>query len=323
MHDPTPITLVTGYLGAGKTTLLNHLLSADHGRRIAVIVNEFGEVGVDGELVLNLEEDVVELTNGCVCCTMREDLIETIEELLEREDAFDHIVIETTGIADPGSTVMTVLQHPDAGERFEVDGVVTVVDALNLPRQMEHGPEARAQIAYADAIVVNKTDLVDDDELDRLERSLRTINPVASLKRAVHGAADFDVLLDLGGLDPDRAASSLERVRSDGQMVAIHEEGITSVSVTIDDELDRDRFDAWVAALIDARHEDLYRLKAVLALPGAERRYVVQAVHALSTWQFGHEWGSTPRTSKVVLIGRDLRKDEIEAALGACRLTAG
>ncbi|MEP7217617.1 MAG: GTP-binding protein, partial [Bacteroidota bacterium] len=165
---PTPITILTGYLGAGKTTLLNHLLTGDHGLRLAVIVNEFGEIGIDHHLLLNVEENVYTMTNGCICCTVRDDMIDAVEELMDRRGSFDHIVVETSGLAEPGSIIMTFLTHSDAGETFQLDGVVAVADAVNLEQHLGDGSEALAQIAYADLILLNKADLVGEIDLARL-----------------------------------------------------------------------------------------------------------------------------------------------------------
>lgn len=303
---PTPVTLVTGYLGAGKTTLLNRILTADHGQRIAVIVNEFGEIGIDGDLVVNVEQEIVTLANGCFCCTLREDMIEAVEGILDGANPPDHLVVEMTGIADPGSTLMTFLSHPDAGDLFEVDGVVAVLDAMNLRQQLERSPEVRMQIAIADHILLNKCDLVPADSIDDLVHLLGTINPTAPVEHTVGADTDILSLLDLRTFDPARAARTLAQIRTSGSD-APHESGIESASIVLPGDLDREQFERWIENLVTTRHEDLYRLKGILSLIGSERRYIIQAVHALSTWQFGAEWGSQPRESRIVLIGRGLR----------------
>jgi G3E family GTPase len=313
-----PVTLVTGYLGAGKTTLLNRILTADHGLRIAVIVNEFGEIGIDGDLVVNVEEEIVTLANGCICCTLREDLVEAVEGIIDRSARPDHLVVETSGVADPSSTMMTFLSHPDAGELFTLDGVVAVVDALNLRQQLDRSPEVRAQIAVADTILLNKCDLVDVAALDDLEELIGSINPTATVERTVRAGTDVQDLLDIRTFDSGRAIESMERLKRPIAR-ATHEEGIAAASIIVDGDLDPEKFDRWVEALIEARHEDLYRLKGIIALAGSPRRYIIQAVHALSTWQYGVAWEDSPRRSRIVVIGRGFDGQHLRRDLEGCR----
>ncbi len=314
--EPLPVTILTGYLGAGKTTLLNEILTGDHGRRIAVIQNEFGEIGIDHDLVVNVEENVYTMTNGCICCTVRDDLVEVLEELVEQGGQLDHIVIETTGIAEPGGVVMTFLTHPDAGETFLLDGVVTVVDAVNLLRQLDHGSEARAQIAYADAILLNKTDLVDAGALDAVEALVRSINPTAALVRTEFARSDIHALLDIGGFDPARISLGAP-LPGQGHHHP-HTDAIGSVSLRANMELDFDRFERWTAGLIEERHADIYRMKGILNVAGSDRRLIFHGVHALSSWQYGRRWEEDRRESRLVIIGRGLDGDALERGFAGC-----
>jgi len=308
------ITIVTGYLGAGKTTLLNHILTSDHGRRIAVIQNEFGQIGIDHELMVHVEEGIYTMENGCICCTVRDDMIEAIEMLMGRSDALDQIVIETTGLASPGGVVMTLLTHPDAGELFTLDGVVALADARHLPLHLERGPEAADQLAYADMILLNKTDLAAPSELEEVEHRIRELNPTATIIRTRHAAADAGWLLDLGGFDPTRLdiASPLTARHE-------HEKGVTGVAIVEEGAIDLDRFERWVEELLRERHEDIYRMKGILDIAGQPRRYIFQGVHALSSWGYGERWGEGPRKNKFVLIGRDLDAEALTEGFKACR----
>lgn len=207
MDTRTPVTVLTGFLGAGKTTLLNHILEAQHGRRIAVIENEFGEVGVDDGLVVNADEEVFEMNNGCICCTVRGDLIRTLGTLMQRRDAFDAIVIETTGLADPGPVSQTFFMDDDMAEQFRLDAIVTLVDARHAEPHLDTSDEAREQIAFADVIVLNKTDLVSESEATALEQRLRRMNAVAQIHRANQASVAMDAVLNVGGFDLERILS--------------------------------------------------------------------------------------------------------------------
>lgn len=200
-----PVTVLTGFLGSGKTTLLNRILTEQHGHRIAVIENEFGEIGIDHALVVNAEEEVFEMNNGCICCTVRGDLIRILGRLLQRRDRFDRILIETTGLADPGPVAQTFFVDDDIAQHFHLDGLVTLVDAKHLPLHLDEADEAMAQVAFADVLIVNKCDLASNEELDALEARLRRINAIARLERTERGKVPVDIVLDVGGFDLSRA----------------------------------------------------------------------------------------------------------------------
>jgi G3E family GTPase len=203
----TPVTVLTGFLGAGKTTLLNHILTANHGKRIAVIENEFGEIGIDHELVIDAEEEIFEMNNGCICCTVRGDLIRILGRLGKMRDKFDHILIETTGLADPGPVVQTFFVDPEVGEKFHVNAVVTLVDAKHIWQHLDDSDEAKEQVAFADVIILNKTDLSTPAELDRLEARIKAINGVARFHRVHQAVIALDKVLDVGGFNLDHAMS--------------------------------------------------------------------------------------------------------------------
>ena len=204
MASKIPVTVLTGFLGAGKTTLLNRILSEEHGQRIAVIENEFGEIGIDQALVINADEEIFEMNNGCICCTVRGDLIRILGQLLKRRDKFDRILVETTGMADPGPVAQTFFMDEDMKAQFALDGLVTVVDAKHLLLHLDDSEEAQKQVAFADVILLNKCDLVSEDELEVVERRVRGINAMAKLIRTTNAAAPIEAVLDVGGFDLSR-----------------------------------------------------------------------------------------------------------------------
>src|SRR3954468_7328027 len=200
-----PVTVLTGFLGAGKTTLLNHILTAQHGKRIAVIENEFGEVGVDQALVIGAEEEIFEMNNGCICCTVRGDLIRILGNLMKRRDRFDSIMIETTGLADPGPVAQTFFVDDEMQQKLKLDGIVTVVDAKHVWQHIDDSDEVKEQIAFADVILLNKTDLVYPGDLEKLEARIRSMNPVAKVHRTTNALVDMEKVLNVGGFNLDRA----------------------------------------------------------------------------------------------------------------------
>ncbi len=442
--EKIPVTVLTGFLGSGKTTLLNRILTEEHGKRIAVIENEFGEIGIDNDLVIGAEEEIFEMNNGCICCTVRGDLIRILGALMRRKDRFDHILIETTGLADPGPVIQTFFVDDEMKEQLKLDGVVTLVDAGHLALHLDDSSEAQEQIAFADVIVLNKIDLSEAGDLDALEQRIRAINGVARIHRVeqaqvavadVVGVGGFDLSraleldadlltpsypfewlgvyhLDAGrhtllfSADPDPSvdvllmalpaatddavdavlrdatiafstdAVALERsaaltaggglavatLAPGGTSVALqidergayalfaqhgaqelglrlhdpagdvvaaivdrqiapdheHDATVTSVGITEPGDLDSDRFNAWLGELLREKGLDIFRMKGVLSLAGCEERFVFQGVHMLFVGRPDRPWGPHERSNKLIFIGRNLDRDELEQGFRAC-----
>lgn len=311
---PLPATVLTGYLGAGKTTLLNRVLSEAHGLRVAVVVNEFGEVGVDDALVLGAEEEVVTFANGCLCCTFRGDLLETLERLLRRRERIDHLVVETSGVASPGPIVQSFHATPQLRAAVRLDGVLTVVDAKHVEQHLDVSPEVREQIALADRILLSKVDLVEPARVDALVARLGAMNPLARVQPAVLGEVDTGELLRLGGFDPARVAQLPE------QAVGSHEAGVISIGFDLPILLDAETTTHWLRFLVSRRGQDLYRLKGVLALANNDHRLVVHGVHQLFEAVPDRAWrDDEERRCRLVFIGRGLDAEELRRGLEACR----
>jgi G3E family GTPase len=313
-----PVTVLTGYLGAGKTTLLNRILSENHGKRYAVVINEFGELGVDNDLVVDADEEVFEMNNGCICCTVRGDLIRIISALIKRKGELDGIIIETTGLADPSPVAQTFFMDEDVKARTRLDAIVTVADARNLPARLEDSHEAQEQIAFADVILLNKTDLVSPEELALVESRIRTLNPQARLHRTQRAILPIDQILDQGGFDLARILE-VEPDFLTGEDDHEHDSGITSVSFEIADPLDPERFDAWMGALLAAQGQDLLRTKGILNYQGTEQRFAFQAVHMLADGDYIGPWkAGEARRSKIVFIGRNLSRPVLRRGFESC-----
>lgn len=323
-----PITVLTGFLGAGKTTLLNRILTESHGRRYGVIVNEFGEIGIDADLLVTSDEELFEMNNGCVCCTVRGDLIRTLHQVLRTRD-IDAIIIETTGLADPGPVAQTFFADQSLRARARLDSVTTVVDAAHVTRSLAEGPEAAEQIAFADQIVLNKTDTRTEEGLVALEDTIGALNPYAPVLRAERGNVDLSTLLDRGGFDLDRAIGRDPAFADDERherpahhhdhAAHAHGHGIGSVSLSLDRPLDRDAVTGWIDRLLMEKGRDILRAKGILDIAGEDRRLVFQAVHMMAEADFTDPWpGDRARTSRLVLIGRDLDREALSAGFGAC-----
>ena len=323
MADPSsdalvPVTVLTGYLGAGKTTLLNHILTAAHGRKYAVVINEFGELGVDNDLVVDADEEVFEMNNGCICCTVRGDLIRILGALMKRRTRFDGIIVETTGLADPAPVAQTFFVDEEIRSRTRLDAVVTVVDALNLEARLADSAEARNQIAFADVIVLNKTDLASEEALAALEARIRGINRFVRLHRAVRGDVPLDRVLDQGGFDLARALEVAPDFLEDESHG--HDEDVGSLSFEVAEPLDQGRFQAWIGALLQEQGQDILRSKGILDFAGETRRFAFQAVHMMADGDFIGPWkAEEPRRSRLVFIGRGLNRPRLRRGFESCR----
>jgi len=312
-----PVTVLTGYLGAGKTTLLNRILTEQHGRRYAVVVNEFGELGIDNDLVVGSDEEVFEMNNGCICCTVRGDLIRIIGGLMKRRDKFDGILVETTGLADPAPVAQTFFVDDEVKAKTRLDAIVTVVDAKHLPARLADTKEAAEQIAFADVIVLNKTDLVDEPGLVEVERLIRRWNPTAEIHRAERSAVPLDRLLGL-------EAFSLERVlaREPEFLTNVehgHDDELRSVSFEVTQPIDAVKFQTWIGQVLQEQGGDLLRTKGILDYAGEDRRFAFQAVHMIADGDFIGPWrDGEKRSSRLVFIGRNLNRPQLRRGFESC-----
>jgi G3E family GTPase len=319
-----PVTVLTGFLGSGKTTLLNRILSEQHGRRIAVIENEFGEVGVDDALVLDAEEEVFEMNNGCICCTVRGDLIRILGALMRRKDRFDAIIIETTGLADPAPVAQTFFMDDALRAQLRLDAIVTVVDAKHIldhldevkPDGVEN--ESVEQIAFADRIVLNKQDLVDSEQVAVVTRRIRGINAAATVLPAVRCDVDLADVLDLHAFDLEQILST-DPGFLDPDAEHQHDATVSSVGIDVEGNVNVEKLNEWLGKLLTERGPDLFRSKGVLNLAGTDRRYVFQGVHMLHDGELGAPWRpGKSRRNRMIFIGRNLDRAELETSFSAC-----
>lgn len=343
-----PVTILTGFLGSGKTTLLNHILTEKHGLRIAVIENEFGEIDVDSDLVLTSEEEIFSMVNGCICCVVdvRTDLVKILQKLLERSEKFDHILVETSGLADPMPVAATFFMDNEVAQKVGLDAVVTLVDALHIrshlddPQLQGMDNQAVDQIVAADRIIINKTDLVDEAAVAALEKRLRGINEGAQILRSHHAKVDLKKILNIGGfatsglvaIDPhflDEHEEEHEHVCDDacnhehghGQAAAHkhqHDPSVDSVSLTFEQPFNKQKLDRHLAQLVHVHGDDIFRQKGILEISGDDRRYVLQGVHRMLELRPVDAWDSPVRASKFVFIGRNLDRARLRAGLAQC-----
>jgi G3E family GTPase len=344
---PTPVTVLTGYLGAGKTTLLNRILTEDHGKKYAVIVNEFGEIGIDNELFVGADEEVFEMNNGCVCCTVRGDLIRVVSGLMKRKGRFDAIIIETTGLADPGPVAQTFFVDDEVKAKAKLDSVTTVVDAKHILLRLSDSKVVREQIAFADQIVLNKADLVSEDDLKMIEARLRRMNPLAPIHRATRSDVPLSAILGRGGFDLDRIVSiepeflnpahgehghvhdehcghdhhdhdhhghDHHHADAHGNTEARHDDDIKGVSLSMTRPVDAQKVTKWLNDLLAEQGPDILRAKGILDVKGEDKRLVFQAVHMILEGDLQREWKpGEERLSRMVFIGRNLDEAKLRA----------
>ena len=312
-----------------RSSAVNHIRTANHGKRIAIIENEFGEVGVDDGLVVETKEEIFEMNNGCVCCTVRQDLIRILNKLIRRKHAFDHIIIETTGLADPAPVAQTFFVDEDLKETIYLDAILTVVDAAHLSQHLdEEKPEgveneSVEQIAFADKILLNKIDLVKDDEKQALVTKIRSINSRAAIIESHKSAVDVSEILGIKAFSLDAAVEQdAEFLDVDGEH--LHDESVSSVGIEMKEAMDIEMLERWVRKLLSSRGEDIFRCKGILNVAGTDDRYVFQGVHmmmemsssaegAFEGWPEGAE-----RKSRMIFIGRNLDRTELENGFKEC-----
>jgi G3E family GTPase len=342
-----PVTVLTGYLGSGKTTLLNRILSEDHGKRYAVIVNEFGEIGIDNDLIVESDEEIYEMNNGCVCCTVRGDLIRTVEGLMRRPGRFDAILVETTGLADPAPVAQTFFMDDEVRSKTRLDAVVALVDAKHLPLRLKDSREAEDQIAFADVVVLNKTDLVSEAELRDVEAAVRAINPAARIHKTQRSGVPLAEVLDRGAFDLSRALDNdphfLDAHDHDhdhdhdhecgpdcdhdhhhhhhdhDHASPIHDLTVRSISLR-GGEMDPKKFFPWLDNVTQTDGPNILRLKGIIAFTDDPDRYVVQGVHMIVEGDHQRPWkdGETHET-RLVFIGRELDAEKLRLGFEACR----
>jgi len=317
MSDQIPVTVLTGYLGAGKTTLLNKLLTGTHGKKYAVVINEFGELGVDHDLVVDADEEVFEMNNGCVCCTVRGDLIRIISGLMKRATKFDGIIVETTGLANPAPVAQTFFVDDAVKAKTRLDAIVTVVDAKYFLDRLADSPEAQDQVAFADVIVLNKLDLVDAEALAAVEAQIRVLNPYAVIHKATRGDVDPAVLLGIGAFDLNRVLENVPDFLEEDSHT--HNEHLTSISLSTDKPLAAEKFQAWIGHILQTQGQDILRSKGILAYKNEDRRFAFQAVHMIADGDFLGAWKEgEERVSRLVFIGRNLNRPQLRRGFEAC-----
>ena len=318
MSEKIPVTVLTGYLGAGKTTLLNRILTEDHGKKFAVIVNEFGEAGIDGDLIVGADEEIFEMNNGCICCTVRGDLIRILDGLMKRKGKFDAIIVETTGLADPAPVAQTFFVDQDVGDATKLDAVITVTDAKWLKDRLKDAPEAKNQIAFADVIVLNKVDLVTAEELASVEAAIRAINPYAKLHKTTRCDVAIDQLLDRNAFDLDRILDIEPDFLESGHHHH-HSDEVRSMSFTIPGDVDPEKFMPWINDVSQAQGPQILRSKGILAFKDEPRRFVFQGVHMILDGDLQRDWkADEARSTRRVFIGRDLNENELRKGFEAC-----
>jgi G3E family GTPase len=315
------VTVVSGFLGSGKTTLLNNLLASLDPKRVAVIENELGDISIDHHLILRTELGALETVQGRTCCEAREEFLRLVHQITRRKQDYDHLIVETTGVAHPGMIAHAILGDPFLRQHLDLDGVVTVVDAKYILEHIGQDGHAEEQVAYADLLVINKIDLVSATELRRVEDALIGINSDCERLHATHALVPSDRILDLGGFDLKRIAQGVGGCSKSGNPPAAglpHRHEIQTIALGIPGELDANQFCRWLETF-NARHAgNVFRAKGILAIRDVPERMVFQCVHGIFRLTLGQAWADASRLSQVVFIGRNLRRDEILSGLEEC-----
>jgi G3E family GTPase len=334
--EQVPVTVLTGFLGSGKTTLLNHILTQQHGKKIAVIENEFGDVGIDDELLKkNMKEhtgeDIIEMLNGCICCTVRQDLVEVMKKLSQRAKSglkLDGIIIETTGMADPAPVAQTFFVDDNVAEFCKLDGIVTLVDAkhiiqhLDMPRPADVENEAVEQVAFADRLILNKCDLVNETEIGVVEGRLKDINKFAPIIRSTQSLVSVDQVLNIKAFDLDRTMDINPEFLTEEHGDHEHDTSVSSCGIDIAGDVDLEMLQEWFSDLLQNKGADIYRMKGILAVQGLPQKYQFHAVHMLFSGNFGEEWGAQePRCCRLIFIGKNLDHEELRKKFYDCLIT--
>ena len=316
-----PVTILTGFLGSGKTTLLNRILKEPHGQRIAVIENEFGEVGVDNEIIETGDEQIVEMNNGCICCTVRGDLIRILGTLKEKRDGgalkFDRVVIETTGMADPGPVAQTFFTDEEIGNYYLLDSIITLVDAKHAPKQLDEFHEAQEQVGFADRILLSKTDLISPEEAEQLSLRLKRMNPRAPIKPVHFGNAPIAEVLDIRGFNLNAILELDPQFLTDVHHE--HHDEVESFVFRSEKPFDGTKLENFLSGMVQMYGPELLRYKGVLWMKGNPRRVVFQGVHMMMGGDLGKPWGKGEKKASIlVFIGKKLPKDLFLAGLEEC-----
>ncbi len=311
-----PVTILTGFLGAGKTTLLNYILTAEHGHKIAVIINEFGEIGIDGDLVVKDENSVLELSNGCLCCTVKGDLTKIVLDLIKTKKDFEHLIIETTGIANPAPVAEVFYFDPFINPKFYVNGIVTLIDAVNVDKHLDDNDECYKQIAFADMILVNKIDLVDETRLEKLQKIINLVNPMAPQIRCRNGIVDISKILHIESLHEkllnEENFSEHDNSKEAHHHGHSHQSPITSLSISVKGKINQAKLRYWLGTLLFDRSDTIYRMKGIINVADRKEKLIFQSVHRLFEDKIGQAWRENEeRISKIVFIGVNLNKQEL------------
>ena len=307
-----PVTILTGFLGSGKTTLLNNILTEEHGHKIAVIINEFGEIGIDGDLVIKDDDSVLELANGCLCCTVKGDLTKIVLDLIKRGQEFEHLVIETTGIANPAPVAEVFYFDPLINTKFYVNGIVTLVDSVNVDKHLDDNEECYKQIAFADLLLINKTDKVDEARLQDIKKIVELVNPMAEQIRCSQAQVDISKILNVESLHEKLMNEEAETKEPEHHHGHEHNSPIVSLSISVQGKINQAKLRYWLGTLLFDKSDTVYRMKGIINVADRKEKLIFQSVHRLFEDKVGPEWkDDEERLSKIVFIGENLNKQEL------------